>query len=250
MLKKLLSLKFFIFVTTIAAGTIILLIVLFEVNVERNIREIISKNPEIILDALESLQLREQERLRESQLSVLTELGQSIRFDPNVPVGGNANGDVTIVEFYDYKCHYCKQFNPHLDEILNTDPNIRLVYRELPILGPDSTIAARLSLAVAELYPNQFEIFHSALMSTRGTLDEQTVLQVAREIGFDADLLQIEMVNPRIDRAIQNNRKIAQALGINGTPGFLIGDVIIPGYIDANEVLRLVALARESCKTC
>lgn len=220
------------------------------VAMERTVRGVLLNNPEIILEAVAVLRLRDEAEQAERRLASLAEFGDALRHDPATPFGGNPDGDVTVVEFYDYKCQFCRQFHPQLAAMLAADPGVRFVFREFPILGPESTVAARASLAAALQAPDLFLAYHDALMETHGFIDEATVLQVAAEVGLDPGLLAIGMNDPRIDQSLEVNFEFAAALGIDGTPGFVIGDVVVPGFIEAAEILRLVQLAREECKTC
>ena len=217
---------------------------------ERAVRSTILDNPEVVMEAVNILLLRDETERGEQRLATLAEIGNDLRHDPAAVVGGNPRGDVTIVEFYDYKCQYCRQFHAQLALVLAADPGVRFVFREFPVLGPESTMAARASLAAARQAPDLFLAYHSALMDTHGFLDEATVLQVAAEVGLDPDLLAIDMNDPSVDLSLDTNLEFAAALGIEGTPGFVIGDTVVPGYVDASEILRLVQIAREDCKTC
>ena len=217
---------------------------------ERTVHNIILDNPEVVMEAVNIVRLRDKTEREERWLAALAEIGDDLRHDPAVAVGGNPGGDVTVVEFYDYKCQYCRQFGPQLAAVLAADPGVRFVFREFPILGPESTMAARASLAATRQAPDLFVAYHSALMDTHGFLDEAAVLQVAAEVGLDPDLLAIDMNDPSVDRSLDANFEFAAALGIDGTPGFVIGDTVVPGYVDASEILRLVQIARENCRTC
>lgn len=164
--------------------------------------------------------------------------------DPEAPVGGNPQGDVTIVEFFDYNCPYCRQVASVLDELVQTDPNIRLVYKEFPILGPNSTFAARAALAARK--QGKYLEFHSALMMGRRVADEAAVLEFARIAGLDIDRLKADMEDPAIGAILERNLSLADALHISGTPAFVIADEIYPGAAELADFQRLIAAARES----
>jgi protein-disulfide isomerase len=148
-----------------------------------------------------------------------------------------------VVEFFDYRCPYCKQVVPSLSQLLKEDGKIRFVYKELPILGPDSIIASR--AAIASRKQNKYIEMHNALMRARGTLDEPSVLKIATETGLDARKLKTDMGAPEVDMIIERNRTLARALNLNGTPAFVIGDTTVPGAVDLPTLKSLVAEARK-----
>lgn len=220
------------------------------VAMERLVRDVLLRNPEILIEAVRVLRLRDEADVAARRLAALEEFGGDLRDNPALPVFGNPDGDVTVVEFLDYRCQYCRQFHPQIAAMLAADPAVRLVYRNFPLLGPESNIAARASVAAARQNPALFPAFHDALMEARGGLDEATILRLASDSGLDADLLVIDMADPEIDGILEINFRFAAALGLDGTPAFVIGDAVVPGYIDAAQVLRLVRAAREECRTC
>ena len=162
--------------------------------------------------------------------------------DPDSPVGGNRDGDVTVVEFFDYRCGYCIAMAPRLETLLEADRALRFVYKEWPILGPMSEFAARAALAARR--QDRYEDFHAALMRLRGRLTEATVLDAARRLGLDPERLRADMRAPEIDRALDDNRALAAELGITGTPAFVIGDRLVPGAVPLGELKAVIAAAR------
>ena len=155
---------------------------------------------------------------------------------------GNPDGDVTIYEFSDYNCGYCKRAFPEVMAALEEDGNIRLVIKEFPILSETSLMAAQISMAAAEL--GQFEEMHTALMNWRGALDKAALEQIVREQGLDLNELAIIINKGEIDAALATTKSIAQQIQITGTPGFVIGNQIAPGYIPKEQILDLVRMAR------
>ncbi len=166
--------------------------------------------------------------------------------DPTAPVAGNLYGDVAVVEFFDYNCPYCKRVAPTVKTVLDEDPGVRVIYKEFPILGPESVIAAKAALASLEQDPAKYFAFHDAMMSNRGRLTETRIMDIAAEVGFDGERLKADMAAPEIEATIARNRALARALGISGTPAFVIGDRIVPGAIDLPALKRLIARARSS----
>jgi len=151
---------------------------------------------------------------------------------------------VTIVEFFDYQCPYCKRVFPAVQTLLKTDGNIRYVFKEFPILGPQSVVAARAALAAWKLDRDRYVPFHTALMQSRGRLSERKILDVAAEIGLDVERLRAAMADPGIDKVLARNAELARALDINGTPAFVIGEKVVPGAVDLETLTALVSQAR------
>ncbi len=204
----------------------------------------IRQNPEIIAEAIGILQQRQQDQQEAQRQQVLSEQGELLRNDPNAPVLGNPDGDVTIVEFSDYNCPYCKRSAPELAALMQEDGNIRLVMREWPILTPGSKVAARAALAARK--QGKYRQMHEALIGLRGKVDEAGVMKVAREQGLDLERLRADMKAPEVDAHLSLTSSLAKALGLSGTPGFVIGDQIIPGFIDKAQMADLVAKARKA----
>jgi protein-disulfide isomerase len=204
--------------------------------------EAILENPQIIMDAVAILRQREEAAEKNAQAQGLSDNQDLLVNDANAPVLGNPDGDVTIVEFFDYNCGYCKRAVPALQAVLENDPNIRVVFREFPILSEGSVVASRAALASRK--QGKYEEFHWALMGARG-LDENSVLQLAAQIGLDVEQLQADMQAPEIDEHIATSRELADALKFTGTPAFVIGDNAVPGFIPQEAIEGLIAETRE-----
>lgn len=209
---------------------------------EARVRDYLFANPEVILEAVQRLQERQQAAEAAAAQQAIMDRADEILSDPDSPVGGNPEGDVTLVEFFDYNCTYCRRVAPVMAEVLATDSELRVVYKEFPILGEGSVFAARAALAAER--QAQYHAFHSAMMAFPGQLNQQTVLAVAGEVGLDVERLRADMEDPAIQAMIDRNYGLAQALGINGTPGFVIGDTIVPGAIDLAAMQAAIADAR------
>jgi protein-disulfide isomerase len=212
-------------------------------QVEQIVREYLLSNPEIIVEAIEALEAREREAKQAGQRAAVAAHQEQIYRDPDAPVAGNPAGDVTVVEFFDYRCPYCKQVAPALAQLLKEDGKLRFVFKELPILGPDSVIAARAALAANA--QGKYMPMHAALLRHRGNFDEATVMRIAAEAGLDASRLKTDMAKPEIDAMIDRNRGLARALSVTGTPAFIIGDKIVPGAVDLETLKALLAGARK-----
>lgn len=153
-----------------------------------------------------------------------------------------------MVEFFDYRCGYCKKMLPDIRRLLQSETGIRLIFKDLPILGPDSIVAAR--AALASRLQGKYEAYHFALMDTKGTFTETRVLAIAKEVGLDVERLQRDMHNPRIEAQIDANLALAKKLNIRGTPTLIIGDTFVPGSVDFDTMKKLVDKARTTCKVC
>src|SRR6516162_343253 len=204
--------------------------------IEAIIHDYMMQNPDVLLDAL-----RAGEEAKTNQ--VLRDRHHEIFDDPATPVGGNPEGDVTIVEFFDYRCPYCKQVQPSLQALLGEDHKLRFIYKEMPVLGAPSLTAAHAALAAR--LQGKYEHFHAAMMATKGQITDEVIYQVAGSVGLDVDRLKRDMAAPEIEQALKANLALAKALEIHGTPGFIIGEHIVPGAIDLDALKDLVADARK-----
>lgn len=200
------------------------------------------ENPEIILEALQILRQRQQQSGVERSGAAVRAHAAEIFNDPESPVGGNPDGDVTVVEFFDYRCQYCKSAHAVLSDLVAADGRIRFVYKEFPILGPQSVAAARAALAANR--QGLYVPFHDALMGAQGALDNDQIFRIAERAGLDVGRLRADMESDDIDRAIRENLMLARRLNIQGTPAFVIGERVIPGAIDRAALEQLVRLAR------
>ncbi len=162
--------------------------------------------------------------------------------DPDSPVGGNPKGDVTLVEFFDYNCPYCRQMAPVMTQAEADDPRLRIVYKEFPILGPGSVVAAKAALAANK--QGKYVAFHRALYQIRGPVEESKVLAAAATLGLDVDRLKADMQDPAIAGLLGRTLKLAQALRITGTPGFVAGDQILVGATDLKTLQAVLQVVR------
>ena len=210
---------------------------------EQRVRSYLLEHPEVLIEAAQRLEARQRTAEQTEAQTVLKARSNEIFRDAGSPVGGNIDGDVTLVEFFDYNCPYCRQVSPVMREAEAADPQLRIVYKEFPILGPNSTFAAKAALAVHK--QGKYIAFHHALMQGRGTVDQNRVMEVASELGVDIERMKSDMENPPIQDAIERNLALAQALRINGTPGFVIGDQILRGATDLKALQALIREARE-----
>jgi protein-disulfide isomerase len=210
-------------------------------QIEKIVREYLLREPEVIYQALEELQRRQAEAAAARQLAAIAANEGKLLNDPTSPVGGNPDGDVTLVEFFDYRCAYCRRVVSSMRALLDEDRGLRVVFKELPVLGPDSVRAARAALASRK--QARYVAFHFALM-TSDDLSLAGIRAAARAVGLDPDRLEADMAAPEVLAAIEANYALANELGIEGTPAFVIGDQLIPGAVDKVRLEQLIAQAR------
>ena len=216
-------------------------------QVEAVLERYLETHPEVVAHAIERLQEREKSAAAEAQRSLVKANAAAILHDPADPVLGNPEGDVTVVEFFDYRCPYCKRVFPSVMDTLHADGHIRLVLKEFPILGPASQAATR--AALASIKQGKYEAFHMALLSAKSELTNDTILDIAKSVGLDVNRLTDDMTAPEIEAAIKKNHELAAGLKIDGTPTFVIGGQLVPGAMDKAALERLIREARSSSKS-
>ena len=209
--------------------------------IEGIVREYLLQNPEVIEEAIRLLRAKRQKEERKRAEDAIRENGEALRAHPLSPVSGNAGGDVTVVEFFDYRCGFCKRALPAVEALLEADANVRVVWKEFPILGPVSLFASRAAMAAdrqGRYYP-----FHLALMK-EPELTEDKVEEIAARTGLDLERLRRDMEDPAIQAYIDETQVLAREIGITGTPAFVVGSRLVPGAVDAARLMELVAAAR------
>ena len=206
-------------------------------------RDALKQDPTILRDAIAALQSDEATREQASAQEVLTAMREKL-VTPADPVGGNANGDVTIVEFFDIRCPYCKKLEPEMARFLASDKAVRLVYKDLPILGPASTLGAKALLAAHR--QNAYEKYRDAVMLLPSDITLDALRGAAAKLGLDWPKMAKDMEDPAIRNQLDANLALAHTLNIQGTPALIVGDEVVPGAVDAEEMKRLVAAARKS----
>ncbi len=213
-------------------------------EIEQIVYEYLLEHPEVILEAVSVLEQRQAAEEAERQSQALASLSEDIFGGDSTMVAGNPDGDVTIVEFFDYRCSYCKRVAPAVMALVEEDAGIRLGMKEFPILSEDSMYAARAALAAEE--QGLYWEMHVALMDHRGEYTQDVVVAIANSVGLDSERMLADMTSPEIDAIIAKNYELAQLLGISGTPAFVIGDTVVPGAIDIDTMRDLIAEARSA----
>ena len=201
-----------------------------QARVERIMRDYLTKNPEILVEMTTQLDKRQAAEQTAQQQKAISDNADAIFRSPVSHVAGNPNGDVSVVEFFDYNCPYCRRALPDVVKLVNNDGKIRLVLKELPILSDDSAAAAKLALA-SNKQGKYFEM-HQKLLSEPGKADKEKAVRVAKELGLDVDQLQKDAEDPDIKKALDESKDLAKKLNLQGTPLYLIGDRVVTGAPD------------------
>jgi protein-disulfide isomerase len=221
-------------------------------GIEQIVKDYLLKNPELLQDVMAELEKRQQEAQRNAQQSALRESRNALMNSPRDIVAGNAAGDVTMVEFFDYNCGYCKRALADMRGLIKSDPKLRVVLKDFPVLGPDSVEASRVGLAVQKQLKGEklFE-YHGKLMDTRGRVNGERAISLAKEMGVDAAKLQKDMDSPEVRETIQENVVLGDKLGLTGTPAFILGDEVISGAVGPEPLRKTIASLRQCGKaTC
>ncbi|MGH6980333.1 MAG: DsbA family protein [Stellaceae bacterium] len=213
-------------------------------ELERIVHDYIVKHPDVLMEALQAAEEREKaDKVARAEKSIRDQ-HNALYNDPESQIGGNPHGDVTIVEFFDYRCPYCKQVQPVLEGLLDSDRNLRIVYKEFPILGPASAYASK--IALASRAQGKYNAFHRAMMETKGSIDEKVVDKVALSVGIDLAKAKADMAAPAIEAVIKKDFALADAINVNGTPAFIIAGKLYPGAMTLEELKKLIADARQA----
>ena len=213
-------------------------------EIEGIVREYLLKNPETIVNALQAYEAQQSAAAEKASAAAIVPVRQELERDPAAPVAGNPKGGTTIVEFFDYRCGYCKRMVPTIQSLLKSDGDIRYVFREFPILGPESVTASKAALAVWRLAPEKYFPFHVALMESRGALTEARVFELAQAQGIEPQRLRAAMADSAIEEHLRRTAELARKIGVNGTPALVIGGRLVPGAVDLDTLKEMIAAAR------
>lgn len=216
--------------------------------VKKVVRDYLMEHPEVLGEALEALREKMRAQAESDAHKMLEARRDEIFKNPDDPQAGNPKGDLTVVEFMDYNCGFCKQTFDAMWEAVKSDGKVRVVLKEFPILGPDSVIASRVALVAKAQSQAKYDDIHRAFMKFRGRLDEKAIWRIAGEQGFNVEQLKKDIANPEIDAKLKKNLDIAHSLDIGGTPTFIIGDRIISSALDQQTLKQLMDAARRGAK--
>ena len=219
-------------------------------DVESIVREYLLANPEILEEAFTVLQERRQVAEDEARQTTLADYRDQLVASPLDPVIGNPDGDVTLVEFFDYNCGYCRGAMDDMDKLLETDPNLRIVLKEFPVLGQPSMEAAAVSISVNQLYPEAYGEFHNRLMRVEGQANGERALQIAGDLNLPVDEIEANMRSEKVRDVVQQSYEIAQALGLSGTPSYVVGDMVEFGAVGFDQLSARINEARCGETTC
>jgi protein-disulfide isomerase len=221
-------------------------------QVEQIIHDYLMQHPEVIENALTEMQRRANEDQEKAQVATVESKRELLLASTHQAVLGNPQGDVTLVEFFDYNCPYCRKAATDITAILDQDPKLRVVLKEWPILGPESVEAAQVSIAArVQDGGARFRVFHEKLLATHGRANKATALAAAEAAGYDVHKIQNEPV-PEAQATVTEVNDLSNALAITGTPTFVVGRQVVSGAVGADALKTLIAKAREECKqpTC
>lgn len=213
---------------------------------EAIVKEVLLKNPEIIQEALVELERRQQQAQVDAQKQVLVTERAAIFDAPKNAIAGNPQGDVTLVEFFDYNCGFCKRSLVDLQELIKGDPKLKVVLKDFPVLGADSVEASRVAIAVKnQLKGEKYWNFHVALMSVRGRVNGAKALEVAKEQGANLDQVRKDMESAETRAAIEETVVLGDRLGLTGTPAFIIADEIVFGAVGVEQIKTRIDAVRK-----
>ncbi len=212
--------------------------------IQETVKEYLLENPEVVVQSLEKYQDMQRNKQSQNAQENIEANYDQIANDPTSPVLGNPDGDITVVEFFDYACGYCKRVLPSVEKLIAEDKNVRVVMKEYPILGVNSATAAKAALAVHMIAPEKYLAIHNKLMEGRIT-GEDFIFKQVEAVGVDVAKVKEKMESDEVMKAIEGNINLAHSIGANGTPAFIIGKSFVPGAIDYSAMKSLVAQARE-----
>lgn len=210
-------------------------------HIRQVVKDYLIKNPEVMLEVQDALNDKQEKKIAESQTLTLQSKKDEIFNSPNDAVLGNPKGSVTLVEFFDYNCGYCKKSYPDLENLIKSDPKLRVVIKDFPILGPDSVKAHIVARAVMKIMPEKYAEFHKELLTVPGRSNEEKAIKIAVKLGVDEQKLRSTMQDESLQQAFVDNGQLAYALGINGTPSYILGNNILVGAVGENILKAKIA---------
>ena len=209
------------------------------------VREYLLANPEVLMEAIGILESRQAEAQAQADVDLVAEHADALFEDGKSWVGGNPDGDVTMVEFLDYRCGYCRRAHPEVNDLVETDGDIRYVVKEFPILGEQSVLASQFAIATRNVVGDEaYKDVHDALMTLRSDVTQPALERIADDLGLDASAIAAAMDAPEVAEEISSNRALAQSMGISGTPTFVVGDQMLRGYLPLEQMMQVVDRVR------
>jgi len=217
-----------------------------EEGTKKIIEKWVQDNPEKIIASLQGMQKKQAGATAQDAKKVIATSKEQLYNDKNSGIAGNPEGDVAVVEFFDYSCHYCKNVYPDVKKLIDNDKGVKVILKEFPILGPDSEKAAKAAIAVLKLNSGKYFAYHGALMSIQGAKSEEVLLDQAKKLGLNPAKVKEEMDKPEVEQIIAANRALGSSIGVRGTPGFIIGDELIPGALPYDQLKQKVDEIRKA----
>lgn len=211
-------------------------------QIEAIFKDYLMTNPEIITEAMTELRMKQERAAQEMAREKIAEYQDEFKSDA-FPHAGTKDGDVMVVEFYDYNCGYCKKALPDIQALLKEDENVHVVLVNMPILGPSSMLASQWAMAAHE--QGKYFEYHSALMEHRGSKSEASLIKMAEDLGLDVDKMKADANSEKVKTQINQNVRIAREMGVQGTPAFIVDDQLFRGYIGEDALINSVKTARE-----
>lgn len=209
------------------------------------IRAYLLENPEVLMEAIGILEQRQAAEQAQAEQQILSQLGNEIYEDGYSWEGGNPDGDITLVEFVDYRCGYCRKAHDEVAELIESDGNIRLIVKEFPILGEDSLRSSRFAIAVRQVHgTDAYKAAHDKLIALRGSVNDAALSRLARDLDLDGPAVLAAMNTEEVTNELRRNRALAQQLEISGTPTFILQDQMLRGYVPLPQMRELVAQER------
>lgn len=213
---------------------------------QAEIRAYLLQNPEVMQEVAAALESREAAAQAENDTALVAAYQAALFEDPNAWVGGNPEGDITLVKFIDYRCGYCRKANAEVAELVKSDGHIRFILKEYPILGPESDLSSRFALAVRQVGGDSaYAAAHDALITFRGEVNEDSLTALAQELGLDPAKVLALMSSDTVSRIIEANHALGQEMAINGTPTFVIGGQMLRGYVPLEAMQQIVVAERQ-----
>ncbi len=210
-------------------------------GIETIVREYLLQNPEILIDMQRSLETKQEQIKQQQQMATLKEKHDLIYNSPNQMIIGNPEAKISIVEFFDYNCGYCKRALSDMQKIVGENPDVKFIMKEFPVLGEPSLEAHKISLAFIKRHPEKYADFHNSLLSAEGRKDGNSALELAVSMGADADQLKADANDPAIIGAIGEVYDLADGLGITGTPSYVIGEEVVFGAVGFDRLMPKIA---------
>jgi protein-disulfide isomerase len=221
-------------------------------EIEKIIRDYLLKNPEVLQEAIAELEKKQAADDAAKHETAVKDNAEAIFNSPRQVVAGNPQGDVTFVEFFDYNCGYCKRAMSDMFDLIKSDSKLKVVLKEFPVLGPGSVEAARVAVAarMQDKTSKKYMEFHQKLLGGRGQADKARALAVAKEVGFDMARLEKDMASDDVKKTLEEDFKLAEKLGLNGTPSYVIGNSVVVGAVGLDALKEKINTARCGKATC